>query len=73
MLENNHWIGLTDQVVEGEWKYYDTDTVATYFDWLPPQPNEGRKADCAVMWASYDFKWADQPCTNLFQPICERR
>ena len=26
----NWWLGITDEDVEGTWKWFDTDTVATY-------------------------------------------
>ncbi|KAL4218175.1 hypothetical protein ACF0H5_022911 [Mactra antiquata] len=64
------WMGLTDQDIEGVWKWFDTDTVAAFTDWDPSQPDPSEE-DCGVFWLAFDFKWGDVPCTSSFPPICE--
>ena len=51
VLDNPAWIGLTDEVVEGEWRKpgssasdeeFDTRMNGNLFSWVPPEPNNGR-------------------------------
>ena len=30
VIPGNWWMGLTDETVEGEWLYYDTNTVVEF-------------------------------------------
>ncbi|XP_052762419.1 hepatic lectin-like [Mya arenaria] len=67
------WIGLTDENVEGLWKWHDTDTLATFTDWFPGEPsNGGNNEDCASIYVREGFHWNDVNC-QLFKyyPICE--
>ncbi|KAL4218171.1 hypothetical protein ACF0H5_022907 [Mactra antiquata] len=64
------WVGLTDEDIEGVWKWYGTDTTAKFTDWNPGQPDPSEE-DCATFHAGFDFRWADLPCTNHYTPICE--
>ncbi|XP_060567279.1 perlucin-like protein [Ruditapes philippinarum] len=74
LKDTNHWIGLTDEVLEGTWKWYSNDSIATGFtDWGTGQPNDHRHGNCAAIWASFQYKWVDESCTHLFKPLCEKR
>jgi len=37
-----YWIGLTDEEVDGQWKWVDG-TAVEYFNWLPGEPDNYRK------------------------------
>ncbi|XP_060584077.1 C-type lectin domain family 3 member A-like [Ruditapes philippinarum] len=68
-----HWIGMTDYDIEDDWRHFPSLKAVTWFDWGPYQPNNGRVSNCAGIWQSFDTRWVDEPCTNLFRPICERK
>ncbi|XP_052249792.1 perlucin-like protein [Dreissena polymorpha] len=70
--DSHHWwLGLTDVLVEGHFKWVDTNTPATFLGWAPGEEftlNE----DCAAFYNSLDFKWADVGCElNDIIPLCE--
>ena len=68
----DHWLGLTDEVIDDVWTWYDTDVIAEYTDWYPGQPDQKRNADCAAFKYGYDFRWADDACSLLLKkPVCE--
>ncbi|KAH3752270.1 hypothetical protein DPMN_186886 [Dreissena polymorpha] len=68
-----HWIGLTDETTEGTWKYYPSEKIAEFLNWYPGdrEPNEGTRANCAAIYAGYNYQYADSPCTAQYQSICE--
>ncbi|WAR16211.1 CLC3A-like protein [Mya arenaria] len=66
-----HWIGLTDDVIEGQWKWHDTDQVATFTNWWTGQPDGLRNANCVIIHAALQYKWTDQGCQESFKPLCE--
>ncbi|XP_053383092.1 perlucin-like protein [Mercenaria mercenaria] len=68
-----HWIGLTDENVEGEWRLYPSGPLANFIIWGKAQPEQGRLANCVAIWETYEYKYVDEPCTNRnFRPLCER-
>ncbi|XP_060558855.1 C-type lectin domain family 10 member A-like [Ruditapes philippinarum] len=73
LKDGKHWIGLTDGVTEGIWKWSDTDTVATYSNWSPGEPNGGKSANCAVIRSDFHYNWTDDPCSSLYKAVCEKR
>ena len=66
-------MGMTDDAVEGTWRWYDTDEVPTFFDWGPNQPGHDGPEDCGIFWAGFGYKWGDIWCSALYEPVCEIR
>lgn len=67
------YIGITDCAVNGEWRYYDTDNLATFTDFHPDEPNNNNGECCALFFDGYDYQWADWPCSDQynFPTVCE--
>ncbi|XP_053380601.1 perlucin-like protein [Mercenaria mercenaria] len=72
------WIGLTDELVEGEWLWYPKNEAPEYKDWVPGEPNSNGGTldeDCASMYLDdyhHDYQWVDVHCNQIHGPICER-
>jgi hypothetical protein len=76
-----YWIGITDEITENVWQYYDSGKVATFYDWSPGEPDgtqafDGNAvADCAVFDPYLNFQWRDEDCSpyQVSEPVCEIR
>ncbi|KAG9259789.1 C-type lectin domain family 4 member E-like [Astyanax mexicanus] len=73
---NEAWIGLTDAVTEGVWKWVDGSALTTEF-WAQGEPNNYENDDCAITGfkkaESNILVWADYPCGHPVFGICEKR
>ncbi|CAB1327003.1 unnamed protein product [Coregonus sp. 'balchen'] len=67
------WIGLTDSVTEGTWKWVDGTPLTTPRFWASLQPNGGRGENCVLFghWSSGQGTWHDYPCSYNSSWICE--
>ncbi|XP_078062688.1 hepatic lectin-like [Mustelus asterias] len=65
-----HWIGLSDSVSEGDWRWVDgTDYTSSVKFWDNNQPN-GEDENCVTMFI--EGKWHDWPCSFNHLLICEK-
>eukprot|EP00063_Salmo_salar_P090468 XP_014065303.1 PREDICTED: C-type lectin domain family 4 member E-like [Salmo salar] len=70
---NGFWIGLTDTVTEGTWKWVDGNPLTTPRSWGIGQPNGGGMENCVLLIHSSSDQgtWHDYPCSSNRPWICE--
>ena len=67
-------MGLTDEMVEGYWRWTSTSNVTTFTNWHPGQPdNFHGTEDCAMFNGYWGGEWDDHPCNFNATPLCEKR
>ena len=69
------WVGITDRITEGDYKYASTGTSVPFSSqfWGPFQPiDDSGEDDCVVTYYE-NGKWADFPCSDKKKTICELR
>ena len=76
------WIGLSDQVQEGQWIWSDNSSLGDYVDWLQDPNNLGGIQHCVHIvkgpfsigeyyFRDYHFGWNDLECNITLGYICE--
>lgn len=63
---------MTDILVEGEWVWMSTQTIAHYTNWWPGEPNNDHAEDCASLHSDYSYKFNDAHCLVKYNFICEK-
>ena len=72
LIKNYLWIGLTDVMIEGVWKWKSSRSLATFTDWNPGQPDNYHDEDCVHIHPAYSWHWNDALCTENQYPLCEK-
>jgi len=74
----DYWIGLSDSINEGTWKWADWTVLTGYINWFPGEPNGGTSENCVGIRMGqhggnlYDAQWHDISCYNIPRSfICE--
>ncbi|XP_072347430.1 asialoglycoprotein receptor 1-like [Scyliorhinus torazame] len=70
--KGSHWIGLSDSISEGDWRWVDgTDYASSVKFWSPNEPNNRYNVeDCAELLVYGE--WNDAPCNFHRYWICEK-
>ena len=69
------WIGLNDQLVEGNWAWTSGMTYS-YTNWGPNEPNNWNDNEDCVILSNLWFGWKDYDCLNTSTgraSVCEKR
>ena len=72
LIKNTFWIGLTDRLIEGVWKWQSSGELAVFTDWMPGQPDNAHNDDCVHIDYSTKWLWADTVCVANHFPLCEK-
>ena len=67
------WIGVTDIITEGTFKYHSDNHPINYSPtWYAHYGTGGNSANCIIMNNKSSIgKWADKPCSEYRPSICE--
>ena len=68
------WVGATDEIIEGIWKWYTDDSNLSYTNWARGQPDshDGHEEDCLYLYGD-NYGWHDGPCEAHKHALCEHR
>ena len=70
-INNNTWIGLTDIVEEGIWRW-NNGRILMVKNWGLKQPDGNAAEKCVVINISDEYRWHDRPCSEINDYICEK-
>jgi len=63
--DTNYWIGLTDELKEGEFVWKSDDQEVRFSNWNKNEPNNLKdQEDCVVLRKTRSFEWNDVRCFN---------
>ncbi|KAK2177490.1 hypothetical protein NP493_595g01030 [Ridgeia piscesae] len=76
-----YWLGATDLQWEKHWKWDNSNTYASYFKWLPSEPNNyldhqnclAVRQRCPDDADCIDYGWFDDDCYQKKFYICETK
>ncbi|XP_060067997.1 perlucin-like protein [Ylistrum balloti] len=68
-----YWIDGNDLEIENVWRWIKTGQTITFTDWAPGEPNAAENDNCLNLWGKSGFRYADNPCEEHYNYVCEIR
>ena len=72
-VDNDWWIGATDQGREGRWYWASSLATVGDFIWEVDQPANGASGNCAVLQNAWEFLGDDYGCSAEKYFICQKK
>ena len=69
--EKNAWVGITDRIEEGKFRYMSSYMPIFFSKWALSEPSNACGTQHCVNFWFKDDSWDDRQCTNKFHYICE--
>ncbi|XP_062613155.1 perlucin-like protein isoform X2 [Saccostrea cucullata] len=70
--QEDFWVGATDAMVEGDWRWLPKLDYVVFSDWARGEPNNQGDQDCVDLEYGRQYQWDDDRCNNFRSFICER-
>ncbi|XP_060096678.1 C-type lectin domain family 17, member A-like [Heteronotia binoei] len=70
-LKGTYWLGTTDIVQDGKWRWSEGDVLVTTSFWDIGEPKKGYNKDCGIMYPN--GSWAAAACSLPHHWICKKR
>ena len=58
-----HYLGLTDNVRDGEWVWDESETPMEYSNWMEDQPDNVGEDHCVLLCGN-EFEWCNDDCNS---------
>ncbi|XP_062569281.1 perlucin-like [Saccostrea cucullata] len=72
-LGGSFWLGASDIIMEGTWKWMSSKTRLYYSAWQSGQPNNyGNTQHCLHLYSRFKYRWNDDHCYKKHNFICEK-
>ncbi|XP_062592343.1 galactose-specific lectin nattectin-like [Saccostrea cucullata] len=72
-LKGSFWLGGSDIIMEGVWKWMDSNKRFYYSAWPRGQPDNYRgREHCLHFFGGYHYVWNDTECNRRSNFICEK-
>ena len=67
------WLGGSDALTEGDWRWTDGSPVQKPFHWAPGEPDNAGDEDCMLTHYGQAGQWDDAKCSRKQHYICQLR
>lgn len=72
-ISGSFWLGGSDILVEGDWRWISNHRRFTYLAWAPGEPNNYQTGEhCLGLYDILNEAWTDGKCNFTLSFICEK-